>query len=413
MDTHRRTLRIAVIGAGIAGLTAAIAFRKEGHAVEVFESSALNKEIGAALSLTSNALRALSYLGFNINNLRAGDYRGVMWFDSRGGEGKFAKMHDLRNSFDPPGILCHRSDLHDELKRLAGKDEGAGKPVTINLNCEVASCDPMAGTFTLKNGDVHHADLIIGADGIHSKIRTSVLGYQQTALPSSRAAFRCLVDTAKLQGRAEFDWIRLGEPGPRGVTAQDGSKRYLIIYPCRDDTLVNIVAHYPDLREQDKFDWNALVTKEELVEKFKDFAPQFAGLLALADAPVHLWQIRALPCLPTWIRGRAALAGDAAHATFPTMGQGAGIAIEDAVALACLMPPGTAADEVPARLVAYQTLRKERGEFILTESVEQVTIPAKQGLYSRSQEMQEYIMGHDAVVEAQEYLAAHFSKLEN
>src|ERR1700761_7631169 len=103
-------------------------------------------------------------------------------------------------------------------------------------------------------------------------------------------------------------------------------------------------------------DWNALVTKDELAEKFKDFAPQFTGLLALADAPVHLWQIRALPRLPTWVRARAALAGDAAHATFPTMGQGAGVAIEDAVALACLMPRGTAADDVPARLVAYQTL---------------------------------------------------------
>src|ERR1700761_2884359 len=118
-------------------------------------------------------------------------------------------------------------------------------------------------------------------------------------------------------------------------------------------------------------DWNALVTKDELAEKFKDFAPQFTGLLALADAPVHLWQTRALPRLPTWIRARAALAGDAAHATFPTIGQGAGMSIEDAVTLACLLPLGTPAEQVPARLEAYQTLRKQRGEFVLTEAVEQ------------------------------------------
>jgi hypothetical protein len=81
-------------------------------------------------------------------------------------------------------------------------------------------------------------------------VRTSVLGYQQIALASGRAAFRCLLDVSKMAGRAEFDWLGEGPSGPRGVRAQDG--RYLFLYTCRDKTLLNIVAHYGDPRDQDK-----------------------------------------------------------------------------------------------------------------------------------------------------------------
>ncbi|KAJ7484789.1 FAD/NAD(P)-binding domain-containing protein [Mycena galericulata] len=408
-DSPHSPLKIAIVGAGIAGLTVAAAIRMEGHDVQIFESSSMNKEIGAAIGLSANSLRVLTYLGFNIKKLRAGDYMGVMWLDSMGGEGKFDVLHDAQNTLGRPGILCHRSDLHDELKRLATAGDRSGKPATIHLKSDVLSCDPATGTLTLKNGEVHHADLIIGADGIHSTIRTSVLGYQQIACPSGRAAFRCLVDASKLEGRAEFDWIFSGPAGPRGVRPKDTSGRYLFVYPCRDNTLINIVAHHPDLRDQDKFNWNALVTKEELVRAFDDFDAQLTALLELVEGPVHLWQIRALPCLPTWYNGHAAIIGDAAHATFPTLGQGAGMAIEDGSVIACLLPLGTTTEQIPRRLEAYQTLRKERGEFILTESVEQVTIPSKRGLYSRSREMQALIMNYDGVKEAKEYLRTHFA----
>ncbi|KAF7350158.1 FAD/NAD(P)-binding domain-containing protein [Mycena venus] len=439
-ESKSKPLRIGIVGAGIAGLAAAAAFRKEGHEVQIFESSSMNKEIGAAIGVTANSLRVLTYQGFDIKNLRAVDYLGMhvyflharlTWLDSNGcgRDSKFDILEDPHNTFGRPGIFCHRSDLHDELKRLATMEERPGIPATIHLKSKVESCDPATGKLVLKDGEIHHVDLIIGADGIHSTIRTIVLGYEQRALASGRVAFRCLLETSKLEGREEFDWLLSGMPGARGVSSADGSGRYLFVYLCRDNTLVNIVAHYPDRRDQEKYgksfpsqiiyrkhmtlsrtlDWNAPATKEELVAEFSDYSPEYKGLLELVDGPVHLWQIRALPCLPTWINGCAALIGDAAHATFPTLGQGAGMAIEDAATLACLLPLGTRTEEIPRRLEAYQTLRKARGEFVLTESVEQVIVPSKRGLYSKSREMQAFIVGHDAVKVAQEYFATHFS----
>ncbi|KAF8121654.1 FAD/NAD(P)-binding domain-containing protein [Mycena galopus ATCC 62051] len=408
-ESKSKSLRIAIVGAGLAGLAAAVAFRKEGHDVQIFESSSMSKEIGAAIAVTANSLRVLTYLGFDIKNLRAEDYLGYTWLNSNGGEGKFDALEDPHNTFGRPGISCHRSDLHDELKRLATMEGGNGNPATIHLKSNVQSCDPATGKLTLKNGEIHHADLIIGADGIRSTIRTSVLGYEQRALSSGRAAFRCLLEASKLEGRSEFNWLFSGKPGARGVRSNDGSGRYLFLFLCRDNTLVNIVAHYHDQRDQDNVDWNAVATKEELVATFSDYSPPYKGLLELVDGPVHLWQIRALPCLPTWIKGCAALIGDAAHATFPTIGQGAGMAIEDAVTIACLLPLGTRTEEIPSRLEAYQALRKARGEFVLTESVEQVTVPLKRGLYSKSKEMQAFVLGHDAVGVAQEHLKTHFA----
>jgi salicylate hydroxylase len=115
-------------------------------------------------------------------------------------------------------------------------------------------------------------------------------------------------------------------------------------------------------------------TREEFIAKFPKFHPKFLTFLDLPiHDSIHRWKLRVLPHLPTWVRGRAALLGDAAHGTLSLLGQGAGMAVEDGGSLRFLLPAGTRREDIPARLEAYQRLRTERGEFVNTESVAQLS----------------------------------------
>jgi len=269
---------------------------------------------------------------------------------------------------------------------------------------QVVSCDPVEGTLTLKNGDVNKADLIIGSDGIRSIIRTYVLGYEQKALPSGISTFRCLFDAAKLDGLSDMEWFSEGISGARVVLSPEERFRMLFLFPCRSGKLINVVAHHVDDRDQDKHNWSDAASVEEVVDEFQNFHPRYLKFLELGEKPILRWQLRVLPLLPTWINGRTALLGDAAHATLPTLGQGAGMALEDAAAIGCLIPMGTKRGDIPARLEAYQGLRKARGEFVNRESLEQATQPSKRGLYARSKEMQAFLLGYDAVEATKKYL---------
>ncbi|KAJ6529092.1 FAD/NAD(P)-binding domain-containing protein [Mycena vulgaris] len=402
-----KPLNVAIVGAGLGGLTAAIALRRQGHVVTVFESSPLNEGIGAAICVPPNAMRVLDSLGYSVKNLRSSDYRGIVAYTADGGEAWTATFKDQAKHYGVQGRLCHRSELHDELKRLAQGEEGAGSPVKIQLGTDIVDCDAEGGTLTSKTGEKHDADVIIAADGIRSTLRTLVLGHPVIAPATGICAFRWMADASKLEGRPELDWVlKDGISGGRLVGGRDDVRR-CFIYPCRDKTLINVTMMHPDKRDQDQSGWYTRVTRDDVLEEYKDFGPQFQAFLELAADPINLWQLRALPALPTWTKGCVALLGDAAHATFPTLGQGAAMAIEDGGALGCMLPYGTKPEEVPSRLAAYQDLRKERDDFVTTESLEQIIVPSKRGLFPRSEEMQEFLNGYDAIAAAQQ----HFNKV--
>ncbi|KAJ7730922.1 hypothetical protein B0H14DRAFT_2640132 [Mycena olivaceomarginata] len=132
-------------------------FRKS----EIFESSLMNRDIGAAVTIQANAMWVLEYLGYEERNLK-----GVK-FSGSGGEGQTNLFLIPRNYMGRAGWLCHRTALQNELKQLGVGEDGAGPPVKLNLGQEVASCDPVTRMLTSKNDGVHRADLIIGADSIH------------------------------------------------------------------------------------------------------------------------------------------------------------------------------------------------------------------------------------------------------
>ncbi|KAJ6526255.1 FAD/NAD(P)-binding domain-containing protein [Mycena vulgaris] len=405
-------LKVSVVGAGIGGLAAAIALRRNGpfgrgmyRALNVFEASEIKTEVGAGIGVQVNALRVLEHWGLSRENLKGVNYDGITTFDSKTGEG-ISRRWLVPGMDQNQSLLCHRSDVHDELMRLA-VGEGRGPPVQLHLGSRVLECDPENGTVTLKSGEIIPADLVIGADGLHSVIRTNILDRVETAPVSGLSCFRSVFDASKLEG--DFDWFTEGVSGARSVIVKEGEYRLLFIYPCRSGLAVNLVALYADPHQDDP-DWASTGTREELLQTFHDIHPKFLAFLALADSPILKWQLRVLPVLPTWIRGRAALLGDSAHATLPTLGQGAAMAIEEAGALGCLLPLGTSRGDVPSRLEAYQALRKPRGDYVNRESLAQATEPSKRGLYFRSQEVQSYLLQHDAINDAEAYYEIHLAR---
>ncbi|KAJ7328976.1 hypothetical protein DFH08DRAFT_815720 [Mycena albidolilacea] len=345
-------LCIAIIGAGLCGLAAAVSLRRQYHRVEL-----MNKEIGAAISMQVNTMCVLEYFGYNKDNLQGVDFVGIINFSSTRGEVK--EMINLKDLPDITGgrmgINCLRTDIHNELKHLAMDENGVGPPARLHLGQEVVLCDPVEGKLTMKNGEIHDADLIIGSDGIH-----------RVTLPEQR----------------------LGVLG---------------LHPCRHGNVINVVADHTDDRDQDKHAWSEIATVEEVVEQLKHFHPRYFNFFKLGEQPIIQWQLRALPLLPTWINGRTALLGDTVHTTLPTLGQGAAMVFEDAATIGCLIPMGTHREDIPARLEAYQSLRKPQGELVNRESLEQTTIPSK-----RAQELRTVIHRYDAVEITKKYFKDHF-----
>ncbi|KAJ7827687.1 FAD/NAD(P)-binding domain-containing protein [Mycena olivaceomarginata] len=390
-------LNISIVGAGIGGLTAAIALRRNGHNVQIFEAAEIKTEIGAAVAAQTNSLKVLDRLGVSRENLKGVPWQGSVVFPSDGSE-EGTTSSWLIPGMKENGLLCHRSDLYEELKRLA-TGEGEGPPAKLCLGTRVVSSDPEEGTVTLDGGEIVHGDCILGADGIHSVVRSHILGKTLNARNSGWSCFRVIFEVSDLLNMPELEWLHAGIIGSRIVIDRDGPFRMFLIYPFRNGTLLNVVAFYPD-SPGDEAGWTPTATREEFIAKFPKFHSKFLHFLDLPiHGSIHRWRLRVLPHLPTWVRGRAALLGDAAHGTLPLLGQGAGMAIEDGGSLGCLLPARTRREDIPARLAAYQRLRTERGEFVNTESVAQLS---KGFNLVQAKEIQSYLFEYDAMKAAEE-----------
>ncbi|KAJ7607018.1 hypothetical protein DFH06DRAFT_217659 [Mycena polygramma] len=306
-----RPLSVAIVGAGIGGLSAAISLRRSGHHVRVYEVSQTNVEIGVGVGVQANALRILKQWGFSRENLRPVDFDGVINFDSKTGVGTEFPWLVLRPD-ETHDVACQRIHLHAELKRLA-LGEGEGPPAQLLLDSKVVGCDPESGTITLGKGEIIHADVVIGADGIHSVVRSSILGHVVNAKASGWSAFRCIFDASRLKEFPDLGWLTEGLSGGRSVVSKEAAFRIFFIYRCRSGTLINFSGMFTESK-QDTSDWTPTATRADILEEFKDFHPKFLRILDLEPTtPFLKWQLKVVPILPTWIRGRTALLGDAAH----------------------------------------------------------------------------------------------------
>ncbi|KAI4745765.1 hypothetical protein E4T50_03868 [Aureobasidium sp. EXF-12298] len=232
-------LKVIIVGAGIAGLCAAIALRQAGHEVEakIFEKSKFATETGAALIISPNGARVLSSLNFSFHKARAVEV--TSWRVLRGDNQAQLISVDLSSARDKFGAgiwAVHRVDLHNELLRLALDADLPGCPIRLHLSSEVIKASP-AGQIYLKDGTVHIADLLIGADGLHSMMKSAVNVKSRGPISTGLSAFRFLIETNKLKASESIATILNNKNHSATLLADvtDTTKeRHIIWYPCRE-----------------------------------------------------------------------------------------------------------------------------------------------------------------------------------
>ncbi|MDM0050569.1 FAD-dependent monooxygenase [Variovorax sp. J22R115] len=348
---------ILIAGAGIGGLTAALALLRQGFQVQVFEQASQLGEVGAGLQLSANATRALHLLGL------ADDLAAVA-SEPTGKEirlwstGQTWKLFDLGESsvaeYGFPYYTIYRPDLH----RMLVNAVLALAPDAIRLasKCESFEQDVASGTVTVRmtDGTVHEGGALIGADGVHSAIRKQLFG-DGAATYSGCMAWRGVIPIEKI------DPTIVRQVGTNWV----GPGRHVIHYPLRGGKLMNFVG----IVETDRWvseSWTQRGTHAECHADFEGWHSDVHALVRNIEVP-YRWALMARPPLSTWTNSLVALLGDASHPTLPFLAQGAGMAIEDGFILGRSL---TEVGDVADALKRFEAARIGRTTKIVEKSTE-------------------------------------------
>ncbi len=308
----------AIIGAGIGGLALAGLLSRQGARVRIYEQAKQFQRIGAGIQMSSNAMRVLRALGLE-QHLRARAFEPPAWTHRVWDTGEHLAdldFSDAEQRYGAPYLLLHRGDLHAAIlsavpaeliafdHKLVGLDRGA---VGIELR--------------FADGATASVDALIGADGVHSKVREMILGPEKPRF-TGRVAHRTTLRSSLMPG------------GPLDTcTKWWGPDRHLVTYPVtrnRDETY--FVTSVPD-PSWDVESWSTRGDMDEVRQAFTGFHPEAQRVLD-ASPEVHKWALFERDPLPRWSDGPIVLLGDACHPMMPYMAQGGASALEDAAVLA-------------------------------------------------------------------------------
>jgi salicylate hydroxylase len=339
---------IAIVGGGIGGLAAAAFLHRAGLPATVYEQASQLREVGAGVVVAPNAARLLRALGV----LDAFAGRAVPletgWEFRRWQDGSVLSAEDLATKcerlYGERTYTAHRADLLDAVRRAvpAASVRLGQRCVALDAALDAAGSRP---ALRFADGETVPADVVIGADGIHSLVRAA-LTEPVPPTYSGLCAFRALVPAADAPAfarrPAQVLWV--------------GPDHHLVHYPVSAGKFVNLVAFAP-AGDYTTESWTATATVDELLAEFAGWDERLVALISAAGTPGR-WALLDRAPLTRWSRGTVTLLGDAAHPMFPFFAQGAAQAIEDAAVLArCLAADP---DDPAAALRRYESLRIPR-----------------------------------------------------
>ena len=370
-------LNIGIVGAGIGGLTAAIALRAQGHAVTVYEQAAQFMRVGADINLTPNAVRALDGLGEAVaRGIRASGARPTFRISrdwDTGLETSRLPMGDTAEQrYGAPQLTIHRADV---LAVLA--DTVPAECVVFSKRLRTLNQSDAGVQLVFEDGQQALHDVVLGADGIHSKVRSALFGEEQPRF-TGVVSFRAVVPTDKVRQVPEIEaFTKWWGPNPQSQ---------IVTFPLNRgrDTFIFATTGQDSWQEES---WTSPGDVNELRSFYRDYHPDARALLDACDSVLKSALYEREP-LPQWSVGRVSLLGDACHPMLPFMAQGAGMAIEDGVVVArCLAQAQQLSDVAPA-LQRYASARQAR--------TAEIQIGSRGNQWMKTQGNADGVYGYDA-----------------
>lgn len=339
-------LNIGIVGGGVGGLAAAIGLRQNGHQVTIFEQASRYSRVGADINLTPNAVKACDGLGVGSALREHGaqpTHRISRTWDTGEETSRLEMAEAAIRNYQAPQITIHRADLLEALTARLPED-------ALVTNKQVATVEPQAqgASIHFADGSQQHFDLVIGADGIHSVVRSKLFGSDNPEF-TGLVSFRATIDrklVAHLPNMDAFTKWWGPEASVQIVTfpLNRGREQFIFATTAQDSW-----------REES---WTLPGDVAELRSIYKDFHPEARALLD-ACTEVTKSALRVREPMAQWSKGCITLLGDACHPMVPFMAQGACMALEDAVVLARALQ-GVSAGGVTQALSRYENSRKER-----------------------------------------------------
>ncbi|KAG9239299.1 hypothetical protein BJ875DRAFT_221758 [Amylocarpus encephaloides] len=357
-------LKIIIVGAGLGGLGAAIALLLAGHDVEVFEAASEIGEVGAGIQILPNSSRVLQSWGMkDMLEKCATKPSRVNFLGWKGNT--ITSMDFAASAAQYPGTFYwdfHRASLHSSLLERATQ---LGTVMKVNARVKDVRVQPNGETATvvLQGGEEHLADLVVGADGINSRLREIMLGRENPPVLTGDLAYRLLLSTKEMLKDPELSHF-VTQPQ---VNYWLGPGAHAVNYVLKGGELFNMVLLVPDdiPKGQNITEGNV----EEMRALYKGWDPRIPKLLNLCES-VYKWRLCIRPGMEQWSHpsGAFTMLGDAVHATLPYLASGAGMSLEDGAVLGELFGRcrGPLSPKKKFQLLSiYQKIRGPRTEMVV------------------------------------------------
>ncbi len=337
-----RTRRIAIVGAGLGGLAAAIALRRQGFEVQVYEQAPELAEFGAGINISPNSVKFFHAVGL-AEKLHAisSEPIGLTWRDWNSGEiYNCLPFGDFEKRYGAKYYVVHRSDLHRLLSEAVPQAS-----IQLGKRCTLVESRNDSVGLSFKDGTSAEADLVVGCDGIRSAVRACVFGGEGPHYAGTMC-WRALAPSSALPK----------DYHDRYVNQWSGDDGFVVSYHVRQGRFINFVCvrQQPGWTEQS---WSVPSSVDEMLAAFPHAGEKLRRMMGEATS-CSKWGQFTGEHAPQWTKDRVTLLGDSAHAMLATFGQGANMAFEDAYVLAQWLRE--CADDLRTALARYEAVRKPR-----------------------------------------------------